>query len=276
MSNKTFLSLFAVLSLIAFGSGYWMESQALKKVRRVIEEPPFVKKGLLAYFPLNGRATDASGKGNHGNLQGPPRFVDDRFGVAQAACLFDGVNDRVTFDKNKTMEIQNPNNFTVSFWIKKEDTLNGTVMQLFGDGEGPPVDGYLEVGQGGKTIFMQWIIRSRGGRDELGSMEAILDSANGGWNFIAIVFKEKEKDDEPKPLLATIYINGEKPAGSAGSDSSSLFTATEKMKKVFILGRQSISGSQPFRGGLDDVRIYLRSLSELEIENLYKYEKYRE
>lgn len=281
MSNKAFLSFFAVLSLIAFGLGYWMQSEALEGDRPIFPKPQFVDKDLYAYFPLNGGATDASGKGHHGTSQGPPKFVEDRFGVAQAACHFDGVNDRMTFDKNKTMEIQDPNTFTVSFWIKKDDSLTGTVMQLFGDvleeeGGVPPVEGYLGVGQGGKTIFIQWLISGRGGSDGKGNLEAMLDSADGGWNFIAVVFKKEGKVDESESLLVTIYINGEKAANRLNPMSTSLFTAPKKMKKVFILGRQSINAAPMFRGVLDDVRIYSVSLDEVHIEKMYNYEKYRE
>jgi hypothetical protein len=282
MSNKAFLSFFAVLSLIAFGSGYWMESRALDKHRQIVEKPPFVDEYLYAYFPLNGDPTDASGGGNDGTLSGPPKFVEDRFGVAQAACHFDGSSDRITFDKNKTMEIQDPNTFTVSFWIKKDEKLTGTVIQLFGDvleeeGGVPPVEGYFEVRnyKGEKAIFLQWLISGRGGSDGTGTLEAILDSANGGWNFVAVVFKEDGKDGEPKMLLATMYINGEKNTDVQNPKSTALFTETEKMKKEFILGRQS-KAVPAFRGVLDDVRVYSVSLDPFHINGLYKYEKYRE
>ena len=258
-----------------------MESRALDKHRQIVEKNPIVDQDLYAYFPLNGDVTDASGGGYDGKLEGLPKFVEDRFGVAQAACQFDGRSDRITFDKNKTMEIQNPNRFTVSFWIKKDEKLTGTVMQLFGDvleeesGRGQ-VDGYFEVRnyEEEKTIFIQWLTRGSVGTGEL---EAILDPANEGWNFVAVVYKEDGKDGEPKKLLATMYINGEtaKPIGPSNPMSTSLFSEMEKTKKVFILGRQS-KAVPSFRGVRDDVRVYSVSLDALHIRELHNYEKYRE
>jgi len=275
MSNKAFLSFFAVLSLIAFGSGYWMESQALKKVRRVIEEPGFVKEGLLAYYPLDsnvdGNASDATGNGYVGEMEGPPKKAEDRFG-RKRALLFEGSFDYVNFDKSKKLRIPDPNQCSVSFWLKTNDSSKGTVMQLFGDvleeeGGQPPVTGYLGIGNGGKTIFLQWFSRTVGD-----NLEGELDTSDGGWNHIVVSFAP---DLSSKQLSVTIFLNGQKVPHRSNPTKTSLFEEPEKMKKVFTLGRQSTKATE-FRGVLDDVRIYSRSLSELEIENLYEYEKYRE
>ena len=275
MSNKTFLSLFAVLSLIAFGSGYWMKSQALKKVRRVIEEPGFVKEGLLAYYPLDsnvdGNASDATGNGYIGKMEGPPKMAEDRFGKKRA-LLFEGSFDYVSFDKSNKLRIPNPNQCSVSFWLKTNDSSKGTVMQLFGDvleeeGGQPPVTGYMGVGNEGKTIFLQWFSHAAG--DNLGGE---LDASGDGWNHVAVSFAP---DSNKERLIVTIFLNGQKVSHQSNSRKTSLFEEPKKMKKVFILGRQSPKATE-FRGVLDDVRIFSRSLSELEIETLYEYEKYRE
>ena len=275
MSNKAFLSFFAVLSLIAFGSGYWMESQALKKVRRVIEEPPFVKEGLLAYYPLDsnvdGNASDATGNGYVGKMEGPPKMVEDRFGKKRA-LLFEGSFDYVNFDKNKKLRIPDPNQCSVSFWLKTNDSSKGTVMQLFGDeleeeGGQPPVTGYLGIGNGGKTIFLQWFSRTVGD-----NLEGELDASGDGWNHVVVSFTTESQEGR---LSVVIYLNGQKVPHHSNPMKTSLFEEPIKMKKVFILGRQSKVATE-FRGVLDDVRIYSRSLSELEIKNLYEYEKYRE
>jgi len=275
MSNKAFLSLFAVLSLIAFGSGYWMESRALDKVRRVIQEPSFVKEGLLAYYPLDsnvdGNASDATGNGYVGKMEGPPKMVEDRFGQKRA-LLFEGSFDYIAFDKNKKLEIEDPNQCSVSFWLKTNDSSKGTVMQLFGDvfeeeGGQPPVTGYLGIGNGGKTIFLQWFSRTAGD-----NLEGELAASDGGWNHVVVSFAP---DLTRKLLSVTIYLNGQKVPHQSNPMETSLFEEPKKMEKVFILGRQSTKATE-FRGVLDDVRIYSRSLSELEIENLYKYEMFRQ
>ena len=271
MSNKAFLSFFAVLSLIAFGSGYWMESRALDKVRRVIQEPSFVKEGLLAYYPLDGNASDATGRGNHGTMHGPPDSAKDRFGSNKAALYFDGRYDFITFDHNNTVRIPDPNQCSVAFWIKKDDSSKGTVMQLFGDilqedGGVPPVKSYLGVRDGG--VVVDWHTHSNN------SLFGKLTPDNDGWNHVAVVFAEGKEGLQEGSLVVTMYLNGQKLPDISNPKSTPLFE-TEKVKKVFILGRQCVSPSE-FRGTLDDVRIYSRSLSELEIENLYEHEKYRE
>ncbi|NCO54636.1 MAG: hypothetical protein COS14_10790 [Bacteroidetes bacterium CG02_land_8_20_14_3_00_31_25] len=47
---------------------------------------------LVAYYPFNGNANDESGNGNNGTVNGAILSAD-RFGVANNAYSFDGVND---------------------------------------------------------------------------------------------------------------------------------------------------------------------------------------
>ena len=51
--------------------------------------------GLIGYWPFNGNANDESGTGNDGTVNGAT-LTADRFGNANAAYDFDGVNDNIT------------------------------------------------------------------------------------------------------------------------------------------------------------------------------------
>lgn len=52
-------------------------------------------KGLLAYYPFNGNANDASGNGNNGVAVNGAFFTTDYFGRPSRAAGFDGVNDYI-------------------------------------------------------------------------------------------------------------------------------------------------------------------------------------
>lgn len=51
-------------------------------------------RDLIAFYPFNGNANDESGNGNHGTVYGAS-LVKDRFGNADSAYSFDGVNDYI-------------------------------------------------------------------------------------------------------------------------------------------------------------------------------------
>lgn len=52
-------------------------------------------KGLLAYYPFNGNANDASGNGNNGTPMNGAFFTTDYLGRANRAAGFDGVDDYI-------------------------------------------------------------------------------------------------------------------------------------------------------------------------------------
>lgn len=88
---------------------------------------PFVLwQGLLAWYPFNGNAADASGSGFNGTTNGGTFFSSDRFGKTSASVSFDGtigfvsVNDPaggLNFDARS-------NNYSVKTWVDLADTNN--------------------------------------------------------------------------------------------------------------------------------------------------------
>ncbi|MEZ4577796.1 MAG: hypothetical protein R2861_04795 [Desulfobacterales bacterium] len=54
-----------------------------------MKDVQFCQQGLVAYWPFNGNANDASGNANHGTTHGTVPTTD-RFGIANSAYLFAG------------------------------------------------------------------------------------------------------------------------------------------------------------------------------------------
>ena len=52
-------------------------------------QPASLKEGLVAHYPFNGNASDASGNGKNGVVQGPVSTTD-RFGSPNSAYYFNG------------------------------------------------------------------------------------------------------------------------------------------------------------------------------------------
>ena len=56
--------------------------------------------GLLAYYPFNGNANDATGQGNNGILMNNPQLTTDKSGNPNSAYYFDGSADYIVVNDN--------------------------------------------------------------------------------------------------------------------------------------------------------------------------------
>lgn len=72
--------------------------------------------GLVAYYPFNGNANDASSNAYNGIVYGAT-LTTDRFGAQNSAYSFDGVNDYITLSSYASnFNFQQP--ASISFWVK--------------------------------------------------------------------------------------------------------------------------------------------------------------
>ena len=69
--------------------------------------------GLVGWWPFNGNANDESGNNNNGTVNGAT-LTSDRFGNANKAYSFDGVNDFISYTQTP---ISNIDSVTLSFWL---------------------------------------------------------------------------------------------------------------------------------------------------------------
>ena len=88
---------------------------------------------LMAYYPFDGGAYDASGNGNHGEEVNSPGYT---YGVNGYAIHFNGTNQYV-----KLNDLETSRSFTVSFWVNPEN--NGDWRAMLGKHEST-----------GKNLFM--------------------------------------------------------------------------------------------------------------------------
>ncbi|MBL8028703.1 MAG: immunoglobulin domain-containing protein, partial [Fibrobacteres bacterium] len=70
--------------------------------------------GLIAYYPFTGNANDSSGN-NHNGIVSGASLISDRFGNANNAYDFDGVNNHIDIG-----DIGNIDDITISLWYKQD------------------------------------------------------------------------------------------------------------------------------------------------------------
>gem|GEM_PF-2138847 len=211
--------------------------------------------GLLAYYPLNGDAKDASGNSNDGLVQGalPSK---DRFGNPNSSYSFDGINDYIEINSAAISNLSFP--CTITLWYKSGQIDSDVLFQT---------NNYLfDQKYSGMELFISGAdstLRFRYG-DNTGNYDtnrSIFISSPGtirdtSWTFIAVT----AKDENTCKLYINDYAEIPKRIGTASlaSDGSNA-----------RIGGPAKYGSM-LSGSIDDIRIYNRAVSDLEIESFYQ------
>ena len=81
-----------------------------------------LNNGLVAWYPFDGNASDMSGNGNHGTVNGAT-LSTDRHGHADKAYSFDGMNDYIGITANSSLNIVAAG--SLSFWMNREFDQGG-------------------------------------------------------------------------------------------------------------------------------------------------------
>jgi len=231
---------------------------------------------LIAKYPFNNNAKDESGNGNNGIVYGA-FFTQDRFDFANRAIYFDGIDDFVDIGKMNTL-YSNLENFSISFWIKSDSVdkyCYETVMKTINDApKGTLIS--IEVHRGKSASFNPGVVRLdiRDEFDEYFTMyidkPEIFDN---NWHNVIFVVDSTSKN------------KGEVFVDKLPVERDSVFTSLCLSPSVFepfehplTIGAANNREHMEtyFRGALDDIRFYNRSLDIAEIEQLFYEGYYRE
>ena len=214
----------------------------------------FITNGLVAYYPFNGNANDASGNGNNGTVNGAT-LTTNRFGNANSAYYFNGGTTSVSVLNSASLNLYQ--NLTVSVWVKTSSLNSGAA------------DPAALVARGGLYVAnTQWMLRLNSNSnftfwvgDGNSDAEYVTSGVytKGYWESYAVTFNSTNK-------LISLFING-----ILDATYTSAYTAQSNSAIAFILGNQ-VDTQHAFTGSLDDVRIYNRALSTNELAQLFQIE----
>jgi len=221
-------------------------------------------KGLVAYYPLNNNANDASGHGNNGTLYGPTA-VADRDLNENSAYQFNGSTNYILIGNPVPASLQIQNEITLSAWIYASNYPASNTLSLI---VGSQCD---NCGQSGATIFLDGRTNTDGMTNPAGHIH--FQIGNGTWHqtnsnskvplnqWVHIAATRKANE------VAKIYYNGvSQPLTSTDWTVGTIrYTGTD-----FSIGRQKDYSNRFFNGKIDEVRVYNRALSETEVKALYQ------
>ena len=200
--------------------------------------------GLVAYYPLSGSMQDASGNGHDGDMHREPNnYVEGPAGYGTAMEFGEDCNDCNFVDIGTFNPSAGTGKITVALWAKWNG-LNGKYQGLIGKRDT------------WDAADMMWQIQVN---NETGSLGFYREGSQpyvgdpvlpiGEWAHVAATFDG---------VVATFYVNGEK-------TGSGLFTFGSDTKAQVRFGDCRPEGDNRFNGALDEIRIYNRALSQIEV-----------
>jgi len=207
------------------------------------------EEGLIGHWPFdegNGTLTiDASGNGHHGTLVNGPEWTPG------PALDFDGVDDLVdvgTFDVPGT-------ELTLAAWIQPQDLVNcpandcRIVAKATGTAESAHYFMLSTIDSGGATR-LRFRVKAGGVTSTL--IASTGDLALDQWFHAAAVYDGSEM---------ILYLDGVQIGSTTKNGSLSL----DDSVAVWLGGSPGGATERPWDGLIDDVRIYDRALSQVEI-----------
>jgi len=254
------------------GTTYYLRGYAINRVgvgygpeRSFTTINPIIntlKSGLIAYYPFNGSADDASGNGNNGNLVGGVSNTTDRFGRTNSAFYFDGVSGRIDVPGLNSIQYKP---ITYSAWVvvKSYFPTNISGFQFkaiigrntaFIEPNGVIGFSYISYSKNTFNTFFMW----RGGGILTGSEpNALISPQIGTWTHI--VFTQNSSGDWKW------YQNGI-------LTNSGNFIDSQNQFNYFQIGscNNQTSGNTFWNDKLDDIGVWNRVLSTDEINYLYQ------
>lgn len=213
---------------------------------------------LKGYYKFNGTFTDYSGNEND-LLVGSGTFVNDRFGNTNSALYLDGISDSLSIPISDFSPIIG--NFTISFWYK---TNNPEIMNCFSSKQSPgDTTNNFEIQlsshnsyylQYYKQSFYQTFVYWNGSGI---TSNAIAEGTpgvftNGQWCHFAITRDADTFRIYRNHILYTLSIDN--PFSGALGDAVDLIFSASPYR---------------FKGSIDDMRLYNRSLNQNEIDLLW-------
>ncbi|GJM23316.1 MAG: hypothetical protein DHS20C15_32310 [Planctomycetota bacterium] len=198
---------------------------------------------MLAHFSLDAGsgavASDSSAHLRHASFEGGPTWDS---GTINGGLSFDGVDDHLI----ASAPDHTTANFTITGWVKRDGDQNDWAGLVFFRG-GNTTSG-LNFGTG-IGLRYHWA-------GEKWDWVPGLGLPDDTWTFVALAVT---------PSAATVYLDDGTGMRSATNVSEH---APQPFDAELTIGRDPLSSARSFRGSMDDVRVFARTLSAAEIEAL--------
>jgi hypothetical protein len=217
--------------------------------------PASISSGLVAYYTFENTVFDFSGNNHGGSLFGSISYANDRNGHARGAYGFDGTSAYITVADRASLRLAN-SDFTLNTWIRPtaySASLYSTILSKRGTGAN---NGWF------------WAINGTGSSPAgaisyipgVGNTGAVSTSTitTGAWHMVTSIYTKSTSQ------LST-YIDG-----TLSNTVSGISGTNASATALMYIGRDNPAvGTSYFKGAINDIRIYNRTISATEINALY-------
>jgi gliding motility-associated-like protein len=212
---------------------------------------------LVGWWPFTGNAIDSSGNGNNGTVNGAT-LTTDRFGAANSAYSFDGINDDIFLSNQSSLGSQNK--FSISMWINVNSY--GSAQQS------------LDF----SSIYMKnnpwystsgWSLLLNRDLNNINNRGINLYVAGSSPYFFPFNFQINTWYHVILSInnnTAKLYINNTLINSISGINNLPISNTGSYVGN----GNTQVPASYLFPGKIDDIGIWNRALTECEIQNLYQ------
>ena len=232
---------------------------ALTALTTVASAQTTITNGLVAYYPLNGNANDASGNGNHG-ISTNVASGTDRFYSLNGCGVFNGSDSSIDIPSLATFQYAP---VTYSAWISINDLM--VVSNIFLNQVSVIVgrDRGCDGSEGALSLYTERskhltnVIAYYTGNDVVPSNQNPLSE----WSHLILTIDVTNR--------ATLFRNGVQVASKQLASFSASQFPFKIGESATTLCPPGPNSRRNWSGAIDDVRIYNRALTSSEVAQLY-------
>lgn len=211
-----------------------------------------LSSGLMAYYPFDGNANDASGNNNNGIEYGNLQY---KMGISGESASFDGVDAYIRVPSNSTL---NPTDqLSISFWVKVASFTNQWSPLVYKGGA-------LQSGYKNReySVWLQntgsVLVSSAGDNSSRHYTKACCAEQNYWTHLVCIIDRQSHS--------MKIYVDG-----VLRANVNDFYSSFENNNDDLMFGwtDEVNAAFSPFKGRIDELRIYNRTISKKEVKSLY-------
>jgi hypothetical protein len=215
-----------------------------------------LNNGLVACYPFTGNTNDATANAHHGTITGGVSAVSDRFGNTNNAYNLNGTSGAITIPYHNDFNFLPTGQFSISLWAKP-----GSTNQISGLFVKSPFHSSVFLSMWDYGMY-QVVNKAMGGyanNQPVVGTTAML--ANSLWYHLVVTYNNGRWE---------CYVNGV----LESTDYSQTKFISQSSAGISI-GKKGEANGDYYNGAVDDIRIYNRTLSNQEVNELFTLKEYR-
>jgi len=219
-----------------------------------------LNKGLVGYYTFdNGDANDSSKNKFNGVLINAPEFVSGGSNGSGNALFLNGLKEQ--FMNIPYNPIKTATSYSISMWVK--DFGSGVLLSAISSGHSN-YDFPKLIANSDEKLALQTTYGTYTGTDPFTFYYRSLQ--NGSWHLITVVF---QPDEEDYRYIKSLYVDGKL------VDSAETRRPDDSNCTKIQIGGNADGKMETFTSSMkvDNIRLYDRALSAVEVEAIYVTEK---